>query len=184
MYGVAKAIHIGSSKTTPTLRADEAARKTFSVVTLLPIFLVFVITHVALVSYGFVTHLQNLPEHVSRSAAEGHAMVSQYGWWFVCVRFLQAFSMGAGTLTGIEAVSNGMLSLKETRVRTGKRTMAYMATSLSFLAAFLLLNYFLYDVQHVEGQTLNAWQNGPGIIPIWEGLFLSQKVQVAPLNTE
>ena len=70
--------------------------------------------------------------------------------------FLNAFSMGAGTFTGIEAVSNGMPVLREPRVQTGKRTMALMAASLSFLAAGLLVDYFLFAVHHVPGKTLNA----------------------------
>ena len=37
---------------------------------------------------------------------------------------LRAYSMGAGTYTGIEAVSNGLQIMREPRVRTGKRTMA------------------------------------------------------------
>jgi K+ transporter len=64
--------------------------------------------------------------------------------------------MGAGTFTGIEAVSNGLLSLREPRVHTGKRTMLYMAVSLAFLAAFLLVNYFLFDIHPIQGKTLNS----------------------------
>ncbi len=43
---------------------------------------------------------------------------------------LKAFSLGGGTYTGIEAVSNGLQILREPRVQTGKRTMIYMALSL------------------------------------------------------
>ena len=45
---------------------------------------------------------------------------------------MRAFSMGAGTYTGIEAVSNGLNILREPKVKTGKRTMLYMAASLAF----------------------------------------------------
>jgi len=64
--------------------------------------------------------------------------------------------MGAGTYTGIEAVSNGLPILREPRVETGKRTMLYMGVSLSVTVFGLLLAYLLYDVQHVDGKTLNA----------------------------
>ena len=127
-----------------------------SVIVLLPIFLIFIITHVGLVGYGFLTHLGDLPSRATAGVAEARAVASQDVIWFFVVRFLQAFSMGAGTLTGIEAVSNGMLALKEPRIQTGKRTMAYMAASLSFLAAFILLNYFLFHIHHQPGKTLNA----------------------------
>jgi amino acid transporter len=127
-----------------------------SVLTLLPIFMIFIVTHFVIVSYGFLIHLPALPVRWSEASHQAHTAMGSAGLWFVLVRLLQAFSMGAGTLTGIEAVSNGMLSLKEPRVQTGKRTMAYMAVSLSFLAAFILINYFLFDVRPVPGRTLNA----------------------------
>jgi amino acid transporter len=127
-----------------------------SVLTLLPIFMIFIVTHFAMVSYGFLTHLPALPERWTEASHQADSVLSGAGLWFVIVRLLQAFSMGAGTLTGIEAVSNGMLSLKEPRIQTGKRTMAYMAVSLSFLAAMILINYFLFNVRPVPGRTLNA----------------------------
>jgi hypothetical protein len=127
-----------------------------SVIVLLPIFLIFIITHVIAVSYGLITHLPAIPQHFAASSVDAKEAITHVGMWFVLLRLLQGFSMGAGTLTGIEAVSNGMLSLKEPRVQTGKRTMAYMAASLAFLAGFILLNYYLFDVHPVAGKTLNA----------------------------
>lgn len=127
-----------------------------SVAFLTPIFLVFVITHVVMVSYGFVTHIHEVSGHVASSTTQAQTALARDGLLFILLRFLQAFSMGAGTLTGIEAVSNGMLSLKEPRVHTGKKTMFYMAISLAFLAAMILLNYFLFDIEAKPGQTLNA----------------------------
>ncbi|HEY3296200.1 MAG TPA: APC family permease [bacterium] len=127
-----------------------------SVIVLLPVFLIFVVTHSAAVIYGLFTHLPAIPQHIADSSVQANKVLVQSGWLFVIFRLLQSFSMGAGTLTGIEAVSNGMLSLKEPRVATGKRTMLYMAVSLAFLAGFILLNYYLFDVKPVEGKTLNA----------------------------
>ncbi len=127
-----------------------------SILVLMPIFLIFIVAHVVMVSYGFVTHLGSLPARAATGFAEAQTVASSEGLWFIILRFLQAFSMGAGTLTGIEAVSNGMLALKEPRIQTGKRTMALMAVSLSFLAAFLLFDYFLFDIHHQVGRTLNA----------------------------
>jgi len=70
--------------------------------------------------------------------------------------FLRAYSLGGGTYTGIEAVSNNVQSLAEPRVATGKWTMFYMAVSLSFTAGGIILLYLLWSVTPVEGQTLNA----------------------------
>lgn len=127
-----------------------------SILILLPIFLVFVLTHVGLVTYGFFSHLPEFPARTAESLAHGNEVLQTEGLFFIISALLSAFSMGAGTLTGIEAVANGMLTLKEPRVQTGKRTMIYMAASLSFLATFLLLNYFLWETPHVKGKTLNA----------------------------
>jgi amino acid transporter len=69
---------------------------------------------------------------------------------------LRAFSFGAGTYTGIEAVSNGLQMLREPRVRTGRRTMFMMATSLAFTAGGLLVCYLLTGISLQPGKTLNA----------------------------
>ena len=60
--------------------------------------------------------------------------------------FMRAFALGGGTFTGIEAVSNGLGIMREPRVRTGKRTMVLMATSLSLTAGGILLAYLLLGV--------------------------------------
>lgn len=127
-----------------------------SVLTLLPVFMVFVVSHVVLVGYGVVSHVGDLPVRIAESHFEANSALSRFGLAFLVIRLLHAFSMGAGTLTGIEAVSNGMLALKEPRVQTGKRTMFYMAISLAYLAAFLLINYYLFHLEPAHGKTLNA----------------------------
>jgi hypothetical protein len=89
---------------------------------------------------------------------------------------LRGYSMGAGTYTGTEAVSNGLQILRPPQVRTGKRTMIYMAASLAFTAGGLLVCYLLTDVQHVAGRTLNAsllqnllgtWKIGGFPLGVW-----------------
>ncbi len=70
--------------------------------------------------------------------------------------FIHAYSLGGGTYTGIEAVSNGLPIMREPRVRTAKRTMLYMAVSLAFTAAGLLVCYRSWHIQPVPGKTLNA----------------------------
>jgi amino acid transporter len=71
--------------------------------------------------------------------------------------FLRAYSLGAGTYTGIEAVSNGLSIMREPRVATGKRTMVYMATSLAITASGIIVCYLLLDVRYVDpNHTMNA----------------------------
>ena len=64
--------------------------------------------------------------------------------------------MGAGTYTGIEAVSNGLQIMREPKVETAKRTMIYMAVSLSITAGGITLGYLLVHANPVPGQTMNA----------------------------
>ncbi len=89
---------------------------------------------------------------------------------------LRAYSLGAGTYTGIEAVSNGLQILRPPQVKTGKKTMVYMAASLAFTAGGLLVCYLLTNVQHVAGKTLNAslietligtWKIGGFPLGVW-----------------
>jgi amino acid transporter len=69
--------------------------------------------------------------------------------------FLHAYSMGAGTYTGLEAVSNSMPVMREPRVATGKKTMMYMAVSLALTAGGLMLAYLLLDLHWSEEPTMN-----------------------------
>src|SRR5439155_260532 len=75
-----------------------------------------------------------------------HRAVSDVGLLGVGIIMLRAFSLGGGTYTGIEAVSNGVGILREPRVESGKRTMLYMASSLAFTAGGILLCYLLNRV--------------------------------------
>ena len=85
-----------------------------------------------------------------------HRDIAAIGLVGVAGLLLRAFSLGGGTYTGLEAVSNGMQIMREPRVQTGKRTMLYMAVSLAITAGGLLLCYYLFQVHPVEGQTMNA----------------------------
>ena len=127
-----------------------------SVMPLVPIFLLFLLTHTFAVVYALVTHAPAMGEVVRSTAADARAATAQLGTFGVFILVLRAYSMGAGTYTGIEAVSNGLPILREPRVQTAKRTMRYMAASLAFMAAGLMIGYLLFDVKHVTGKTLNA----------------------------
>ena len=121
-----------------------------------PIFIMFVITHAFVIIYTLCTHLANIGEVWTNASTDMAATHSQLGWLGMALLVLRAYSMGAGTYTGIEAVSNGLPMLREPRVQTGKRTMNYMAASLSLTVAGLLVAYLLFRVSHQEGKTLNA----------------------------
>ncbi|HEY1091850.1 MAG TPA: amino acid permease, partial [Burkholderiaceae bacterium] len=127
-----------------------------SIKVLLPIFLGFVITHAILIVYGMMVHASGIPSLLPDTVAETNKFAAQTSWFFTIALLLKAYSLGGGTYTGIEAVSNNVNSLAEPRVRTGKLTMLYMAFSLAFTAAGIILLYLLWNAVPVEGQTLNA----------------------------
>jgi amino acid transporter len=127
-----------------------------SVLALTPIFVAFLLTHVPLVFYAIVRHVADLPALGTRVSTDLSSAVSEMGWFGVAALLMRAYSMGAGTYTGIEAVSNSMQTLREPRVFTGKKAMLYMAVSLSFIAGGIILGYVLNGIRPVEGKTLNA----------------------------
>jgi len=127
-----------------------------SVVILAPVFIVFLATHVIGIVGGIFWHLSEFNAtvgHLSDGFSQGY---SSLGLGAMFLLFVHAYSMGGGTYTGIEAVSNGLPIMREPKVKTGKRTMVYMALSLAFTAAGLLFCYLLWDVSFVEGKTMNA----------------------------
>ena len=127
-----------------------------SIKVLLPIFLGFILTHAFLIAYGIVAHAEGLPRLIPDTIVETQQLTQQMGWVFAASLFLRAYSLGGGTYTGLEAVSNNVNMLSEPRVRTGKYTMFYMACALGFTAGGIILLYLLWNVQHVPHQTLNA----------------------------
>jgi amino acid transporter len=127
-----------------------------SVTFLAPIFLAFVVTHILLIGYGLLSHIPQFGPVGRQVGGDFQTGLVTLGGWGMLLLFLKAFSLGGGTYTGIEAVSNGLQILREPRVQTGKKTMVYMSTSLAVTAGGILLCYLLLDVRPIAGQTLNA----------------------------
>src|ERR1051325_11409345 len=127
-----------------------------SVVFLLPIFLIFVVAHVFAIILGVAPNASDLPQVVGTTYQKTVGDIHGIGLWATIFIVLHAYSLGGGTYTGIEAVSNGLQVLREPRVETGKKTMVYMATSLAFTASGILLCYLLNRIVHEPGKTLNA----------------------------
>ncbi len=127
-----------------------------SIKVLMPIFLGFVLTHAFLIIYGIVMHAKGLPVLIPQAIDETRLMTQAMGFVFVASLFLKAFSLGGGTYTGLEAVSNYVTTLAEPRVKTGKMTMFMLAFSLAFTAGGIIILYLLWGSEHQDGQTLNA----------------------------
>ena len=127
-----------------------------SVAVLMPIFLVFVFTHAFMIISALAFHFRDFPSVVHATKADVSMSMSELGFFGMLLLIMRAYSMGAGTYTGIEAVSNGMVILREPRVATAKRTMKYMMISLASVVLGIMISYALYRVEPTFGKTLNA----------------------------
>jgi hypothetical protein len=127
-----------------------------SVTAIAPIFALFVVTHVILLLTAIGGHIPALPEVTGEVRANVGQSLSLLGVFGTLKLMMHAYSLGGGTYTGIEAVSNGVGIMREPRVETAKRTMFLMATSLAITASGLLLSYLLWNIRPVEGKTMNA----------------------------
>ena len=127
-----------------------------SVSILAPIFGLFLLTHLVLIVGGIGSHLGEIPK-VAGEVTEGlRASHGKLGLLGLMAVFVRAYSMGGGTYTGIEAVSNGLQIMREPKVRTAQRTMVYMAVSLALTAGGILVCYLLFHAVPEQGKTLNA----------------------------
>jgi hypothetical protein len=127
-----------------------------SVTFLLPIFLIFCLTHLVMIVTAVLGHLGELPAVLRSTGHDFHGGVSTLGFGAVAFILLRAYSMGGGTYTGIEAVSNGVQVLREPRVHNAKKTMLYMALSLAFTAGGILFSYLLVHARPAPGKTMNG----------------------------
>ncbi len=127
-----------------------------SVTILTPIFLIFLLTHGILLFGGIFSHVPVMGEvtkEVSTGFSTGLSTLGVMGMFMI---FIRAYSMGAGTYTGIEAVSNGLQIMREPKVHTARKTMLYMSISLAVTAGGIMLCYLLFKVVPVQGKTMNA----------------------------
>jgi amino acid transporter len=126
-----------------------------SVVVLAPIFVVFIATHLLL--FAAMANFSDQVGAVAQMSKDAYQRdVATIGRWGILLIFLRAYSLGGGTYTGLEAVSNGLQIMREPKVKTAGRTMVYMAASLALTAGGLFLCYVLAGVSPAEGKTLNA----------------------------
>jgi amino acid transporter len=127
-----------------------------SVTSLVPIFGVFLITHAVMLLVAIGGHLGDVGAVSLEVRANVGRTTTALGVFGALKLFVHAYSMGGGTYTGIEAVSNGVGLMREPRVQTAKRTMVLMAVSLAVTAGGILLAYLLVHAHPEEGKTMNA----------------------------
>ncbi|NTW56210.1 MAG: APC family permease [Chlorobiaceae bacterium] len=147
-----------------------------AVLPLVPVFMLFVLTHLLAIVFAVGAHMANFSTVYHETGAELHRSVNSLGLFGVLFLILKAYSLGAGTFTGIEAVSNGLPVLREPKIHTAKVTMRYMAWSLSITVMGLMAAYILLGVNDTPGKTLNAvlfesvtasWGHLTGISFVW-----------------
>jgi len=127
-----------------------------SVTSIAPIFGVFLATHAILLVVAIGSHVPQLPAVAAEVHTNVGGTLSALGMFGTLKLLMRAYSLGGGTYTGIEAVSNGVGIMREPRVQTAKRTMLLMATSLAITASGLLVSYLLWHARPVDGKTMNA----------------------------
>jgi len=127
-----------------------------SIRVVMPIFLLFFISHAIVIVYGLVYKSTIIPTLIPQTLAETGRLRDHFGWLFVIALLLRAYSFGGGTYTGIEAISNNVQRLEHPRIHTGHCAMRYIAYSLAFTAGGIILLYLLWDVIPIPGKTLNA----------------------------
>src|ERR1700730_10937424 len=98
-----------------------------SITVLLPIFLGLAVLHLGLIIYGVAMHGDHLAAVVPAAVGEARDMSHAVGPLVVAL-LMHAFSLGGGTYTGLEAVSNNVNMLAEPRMPNGNVTMFYMST--------------------------------------------------------
>ncbi|MGE5800333.1 MAG: amino acid permease [Syntrophaceae bacterium] len=153
-----------------------------SVIALTPIFIAFIVSHFLLVLYAVLRHVPDLPRVTTQVSTDLSTAVKEVGWLGVAALLMRAYSMGAGTYTGIEAVSNSVQTLREPRVHTAKKAMLYMALSLSFIAGGLTLGYLLNGISPVSGKTLNAVLFDRLLTDLWPGQTASVTLAVVLIS--
>lgn len=127
-----------------------------SVQAILPVFMAFIATHAVLLVVAIFGNLGEFQTVAQQTNVNFHHTVASLGSFGALMLFVRAYSLGGGTYTGIEAVSNGVPIMREPKVRTAKRTMGLMATSLAITAGGIILAYLLVHAMPTEDKTMNA----------------------------
>jgi len=127
-----------------------------SVTVLAPIFFGFLLTHVVLISFGLWAKSDELLGAVVNAERHIDSVTTEGGIWALVVIMGTAYAAGAGTYTGIEALSENAYTLKPPRAETGARAMALIAVSLAVIAGGIMLLYTAWLPSLEPGRTLNA----------------------------
>src|SRR5580704_14220094 len=87
-----------------------------SVQAILPVFMIFVVTHVIVLAVAIFGHLGDVGTVAHETTKNFHHTIGALGTFGALMLFVRAYSLGGGTYTGIEAVSNGVQIMREPKV--------------------------------------------------------------------
>ncbi len=127
-----------------------------SITLLAPVFFGFLITHIVLIGFGLAAKRDELVARVIEAEVHIETTVAEGGVWLLVAIIASAYAAGAGTYTGIEALSTNAQVLKPPRKKTGARAMALIAASLAIVAGGIMLLYTVWLPEMEAGKTLNA----------------------------
>jgi hypothetical protein len=94
-------------------------------------------------------HGDRLPAMVAETVAQTRDMGSDLGWVAVAALLLRLFARWRHVHRHRGGVEQRAIPCRARR--TGKWTMFYMALSLAFTAAGIIVLYLLWDARHVDG---------------------------------
>lgn len=127
-----------------------------SITFLAPLFLGFLASHALMIGLGVFSHGRLVDNAFAAAAGEFEAMANAEGIGAPLALIALAYAAGAGTYTGIEALSNNAHLLRPPRARTGARAMALIAVTLALVAGGIMLLYAVWQPEPQAGRTLNA----------------------------
>ncbi|MBS0655812.1 MAG: amino acid permease, partial [Verrucomicrobia bacterium] len=122
----------------------------------IPVFALFALTHIAAFLWAFLNHSHEFTFITNGLFIDIDRAHSSLGALGMLLLLLRSYSVGAGTYTGIEAVSNGINLLHEPKTHNARITMLYMSIALAVTVTGLVVCYILYEVAPAPGLTLNG----------------------------
>src|SRR5690606_11266763 len=106
--------------------------------------------------FGLIAKSSELVSAVVVAEQHVESVVAEGGVWMLVAIIAGAYAAGAGTYTGIEALSNNAHVLRPPRAKTGAQAMTLIAVSLAVVAGGIMLLYTVWLPELEPGKTLNA----------------------------
>jgi amino acid transporter len=127
-----------------------------SVAVLIPIVVVFVVSHVVVLGLAIADRAGALPGIVAPVASDLGKLAREEGTFGAFGTVLRAYALGGAIYTGLESISNGVPILRDPKVQSARKTMLLLAGIPAVIIAVILTAFVLYDVRPESDQPMNA----------------------------